>query len=230
MVFEIRGLAIDIDGTLTFKDRSINCKAVEALRKVNAKASIPVVLATGNISCYARTAAKLIGVSDIVICENGGVVRFEYDGDDVVLGNITECLKAARYLEKFFEVELLDAEYRKSEVCLRRRFKFEEGKRVLEEGGFDGVRLVDSGFAYHIVDARVSKGKALEYISKELGMDAKDFAAIGDSENDVDLLDVAGVGIAVANADPRLKERADIVTSRGNGEGVVEALEFLGLI
>ena len=228
MVFRVKGVAIDIDGTLTFKDRSLNCKAVEALRKLRNR--IPVVLATGNISCYARTTAKLIGVSDIVICENGGVVRFEYDGDDIVLGDVVECLKAAEYLKNFFEVELLDAEYRKSEVCLRRRFGLEEGREALRKGGFDGVKLIDSGFAYHIVDARVSKGRALEYISSELGLNAKDFAAIGDSENDIDLLDAAGIVIAVANADLRLKERADVVVSKKNGEGVIEALEFLGLI
>jgi len=226
MVFNVKGIAIDIDGTLTFKDRSLNCKAVEAIRKLR----IPVVLTTGNISCYARTTAKLIGVSDIVICENGGVVRFEYDGEDIVLGDVVECLRAAEYLKNFFEVELLDSEYRRSEVCLRRKFGLEEGREALKKGGFDKVRLIDSGFAYHIVDARVSKGKALEYISKELGIDVKEFAAIGDSENDIDLLEAAGIGIAVANADLKLKERADIITSKKNGEGVIEALEFLGLI
>jgi hypothetical protein len=226
MVF-VKGIAIDIDGTLTFKDRSLNCKAVEALRKLK---GILVVLATGNISCYARTAAKLIGVSDVVICENGGVVRFEYDGEDIVLGDKKKCLSAAEYLGKFFDVELLDAEYRKSEVCLRRKFKLEDAREILKEGGFQNIRIIDSGFAYHIVDGGVSKGNALKYISERVGIDLKDFAAIGDSENDIDLLEAAGIGIAVANADLRLKERADIVTSKRNGEGVVEALEFLGLI
>ncbi len=226
MVFRVKGIAIDIDGTITFKDRSLNCKAVEAIRKLR----IPVVLATGNISCYARTTAKLIGVSDIVICENGGVVRFEYDGEDIVLGDVDECLQAAEYLKNFFEVEFLDSDYRKSEVCLRRKFDLEEGREILRKGGFDRVRLIDSGFAYHIVDARVSKGKALSFISKKLGIDLKEFAAIGDSENDTDLLETVGIGIAVANADVKLKEKADIVTSKENGEGVVEALEFLGLI
>jgi len=57
-----KAIAVDIDGTLTDRRRALNCKAVEALRKVK----IPVVLATGNISCFARTAAKLIGVSALV--------------------------------------------------------------------------------------------------------------------------------------------------------------------
>lgn len=219
-----KAVAIDIDGTITYANRAINCKTVEALRKLK----IPVVLATGNISCYARTAAKLIGVSDIVICENGGVVRFSYDGDDVVLGDIVKCLRAVELLKKHFDVELLDAEYRKSEVCLRRNFDIEEGREIIKE--IEGVKLIDSGFAYHIVDANVSKGKALRYIAEKIGLDVKDFLAIGDSENDIDLLKTAGFGVAVANADTKLKDAADLVTSKNDGEGVIEALEFFGLI
>jgi len=222
IVFKPKAIAVDIDGTITNKKRAINCRAVEALRKLR----IPVVLATGNISCFARATAKLIGVSDIVICENGGVVRFSYDGEDVVLGDKKKCLKAVRILEKYFDVELLDEEYRKSEVCLRRNFPIEEARKILPED----VKIVDSSFAYHIMDANVSKGKALEFIANRLGIDIKDFVAIGDSENDIEMLQVSGFGIAVANADLKLKEVADLVTSKPNGDGVVEALEFLGLI
>ena len=217
-----KALAVDIDGTLTDKKRVLNCRAVEALRKLKIK----VVLATGNISCFARAVAKMIGVSDIVIAENGGVVRFGYDEDDVVLGDREKCLRALEILRRHFKVELLDFEYRKAEVCLRRNFPIEEARKILPED----VRIVDTGFAYHIIDANVSKGKALKFIADRLGLDVKDFVAIGDSENDVEMLEVAGFGVAVANADEKLKDVADLVTSKPNGDGVVEALEFLGLI
>ncbi|MCS7129999.1 MAG: phosphoglycolate phosphatase, partial [Archaeoglobaceae archaeon] len=123
--------------------------------------------------------------------------------------------------------ELLDFEYRKSEVCMRRNFDLKEAREILR--GFD-VKLLDSGFAYHIADINVSKGKALEFIAKHLGIDVKEFAVIGDSENDIEMFKVAGFRIAVANADERLKELADLITPSNNGDGVVEALEFLGLI
>ncbi|MDI3498944.1 phosphoglycolate phosphatase [Archaeoglobus sp.] len=222
-MFKPKAIAVDIDGTLTDRKRALNCRAVEALRKVK----IPVILATGNISCFARAAAKLIGVSDVVICENGGVVRFEYDGEDIVLGDKEKCVEAVRVLEKHFEVELLDFEYRKSEVCMRRSFDINEARKLIEGMG---VKLVDSGFAYHIMDADVSKGKALKFVAERLGISSAEFAVIGDSENDIDMFRVAGFGIAVANADERLKEYADLVTPSPDGEGVVEALQFLGLL
>ncbi len=217
-----KALVVDIDGTLTDMKRAINCRAVEALRKLK----IPVVLATGNVSCFARAVAKMIGVSDIVIAENGGVVRFSYDGEDIVLGDKSRCLRALEILKRYFKIELLDNEYRKAEVCMRRNFPIEEAKKLLPED----VRIVDTGFAYHLVDANVSKGKALKFVAEKLGLDTSDFIAIGDSENDVELLEVAGFGVAVANAHEKLKDVADLVTSKRNGDGVVEALEFLGLI
>ncbi len=222
-MFKAEAIAVDIDGTLTNRKRALNCNAVEALRKVE----VPVILATGNISCFARAAAKLIGVSDIVICENGGVVRFEYDGEDIVLGDKRKCIKALEILEKHFDFELLDFEYRKSEICLRRNFDIEEAKKLVEGMG---VKIVDSGFAYHITDAEVSKGRALLYVAEKLGIDPRGFAVIGDSENDVEMFKVAGFGIAVANADENLKEVADLVMPSPDGDGVVEALQFLGLI
>ncbi len=217
-----KALVVDIDGTLTDKKRAINCRAVEALRRLK----IPVVLATGNISCFARAVAKIIGVSDIVIAENGGVVRFSYDGEDVILGDKGKCLRALDILKKHFKVELLDNEYRKAEVCLRRNFPIEVARKILPKD----VRIVDTGFAYHIIDANVSKGRALMFIANRLGLKVDDFVAIGDSENDVEMLEVVGFGVAVANAHKKLKEVADLVTSKPNGDGVVEALEFLGLI
>uniref|UniRef100_A0A7J2THN3 Phosphoglycolate phosphatase n=1 Tax=Archaeoglobus fulgidus TaxID=2234 RepID=A0A7J2THN3_ARCFL len=222
-MFKPKAIAIDLDGTLTDKKRAINCRAVEALRKLK----IPVILATGNTSCFAKAVAKIIGVSDIVICENGGVVRFSYDGDDIVLGNKEKCIKALEELKKHFNVELLDFEYRKSEVCIRRTFEIERAREILK--GYD-VKIIDSGFAYHISDVNVSKGKALEFIAERIGISARDFAVIGDSENDIEMFEVAGFGIAVANASEKLKELADLITCSSDGDGVVEALEFLGLI
>jgi len=222
-MFQPKGLAIDIDGTLTNRRRAINCNAVEALRKVK----IPVILATGNISCFARTAAKLIGISDIVICENGGVVRFSYNGEDIILGDRSKCIDALNELKRYFKVDLLDFEYRKSEICLKRNFDVETARKILKN--FD-VKILDSGFAYHIVDKKVNKGYALKFIAKKLGIDTRDFAVIGDSENDIEMFKVAGFGIAVANADEKLKVIADLVTPSSDGDGVVEALKFLNLI
>jgi hydroxymethylpyrimidine pyrophosphatase-like HAD family hydrolase len=54
--------------------------------------------------------------------------------------------------------------------------------------------------------------------------------AFGDGENDVELLEWAGYGVAVANADERLLELADWVCPPASEEGVAQVIEaFLNL-
>jgi len=224
-VVRARAVAIDIDGTITDETRAVNCRAVVELRKIK----IPVILVTGNVMCYARTAAKLLGFSEIVVAENGGVVRFEYDGKDLILGDKQKCLHAMELLSEHFRIEPLDLELRLSEVALRRTFPIEEAEKLLSSQKID-VKIVDSVFAYHLMDRSVSKGKALEIVAERLKIPLDEFVAIGDSENDIDMLKAVGYGVAVANAHPSLKKVARLVTHASNGEGVIEALKKIGVL
>jgi hydroxymethylpyrimidine pyrophosphatase-like HAD family hydrolase len=61
----------------------------------------------------------------------------------------------------------------------------------------------------------------------ELGLSPQNTVAVGDAENDYDLLKLCGCAIAVANALPMLKEAADIVTKGDRGAGVVELIDKL---
>lgn len=67
----------------------------------------------------------------------------------------------------------------------------------------------------------VSKAYALQKLSESLGIKRNEIAAIGDQYNDIDLIEYAGLGIAVANAEDALKEKADIVTTSTNNENAV---------
>jgi hydroxymethylpyrimidine pyrophosphatase-like HAD family hydrolase len=60
-----------------------------------------------------------------------------------------------------------------------------------------------------------------------MGLKAGDFVAIGDSENDVEMFEASGFGIAVGNGDKKIKKAANYVTKASFGEGAVEAIEFL---
>jgi Cof subfamily protein (haloacid dehalogenase superfamily) len=70
-----------------------------------------------------------------------------------------------------------------------------------------------------------TKGEALAYLAEYLNVPQTGVMAIGDSYNDVEMLQYAGVGVAVANAREDVKLVADNVTSEGYGDGVVEVLE-----
>ncbi len=73
----------------------------------------------------------------------------------------------------------------------------------------------------------VSKGSGLEFLSQRLGFSRERTIAFGDGENDVELIEWAGYGIAVENAHERVKAVADWVCPPAAEEGVALVLEAL---
>ena len=77
-----------------------------------------------------------------------------------------------------------------------------------------------------VMKAGITKAYALQKLSESLGIKSHEIAAIGDQYNDIDLIEYAGLGIAVANAEDALKEKAVIVTAATNNENALsEAIE-----
>ncbi len=216
---EFNAIVVDVDGTITYSDRSIDCRAVEALRSLQA----PVVIATGNILCFARAVAKLVGTGGIVIAENGGVVECGIVESDT--SHLKECEDAFEFLNEHFTLERIDPEYRKTEIGLRRNFDVGKAKELLKK--YLDIDIVDTGFAVHIKSKRINKGTGLRRIAELMGLDAKEFVAFGDSPNDIEMLKAAGLGVAVGNAHRELKRAAGMVTEGEHGAGVAEGLEEL---
>ena len=76
-----------------------------------------------------------------------------------------------------------------------------------------------------IIDSSVNKGVALSALAEHFGIDQQNVMAIGDSFNDLEMIQYAGVGVAMGNARPEIKEQADIVTVTNEEDGVAEAIE-----
>jgi len=77
---------------------------------------------------------------------------------------------------------------------------------------------------WEIMNGGQSKGTALRKIAERLGIKREEIMALGNQLNDLDMLQYAGIGVAVANAHDELKAEADYVCKHGYGEGVVEAM------
>ena len=75
-----------------------------------------------------------------------------------------------------------------------------------------------------------SKASGIEQVTEHLGIARRDTLAIGDSDNDLEMLRHAGVGIAMGNARQHVREAADEVTSPPEEGGVHEAFVRHGLI
>lgn len=93
-------------------------------------------------------------------------------------------------------------------------------------GKFPGQCALDFSMAdtLEIYSNTVSKGSALTFLGKILGIELKNIAAIGDSENDLQMIRSVGYGIAMGNGIDALKEEAAFVTKSVDEDGVAYAI------
>ena len=75
-----------------------------------------------------------------------------------------------------------------------------------------------------INDKAATKGEALRFLCRHLGVDVRDTMAFGDGSNDMSMIQAAGIGVAMANADPALRAAADYVTDTNDADGVAKAI------
>ncbi|MFD5277130.1 HAD hydrolase family protein [Pseudarthrobacter sp. NPDC058362] len=108
--------------------------------------------------------------------------------------------------------------------------------RELTDALGPGVGLIPSSLsalgdgAGEIFMAGTHKAVGIQVIEERLGLDRADIVAIGDSSNDIEMLEYAGTGIAVEGGHPAVLAVADRVTAGPAGNGVALAFAELGLL
>ena len=75
--------------------------------------------------------------------------------------------------------------------------------------------------------ASVNKGRAMEWLCGRLGIGREATLAIGDGDNDMEMIEFAGYGIAMGNSPEELKERADYVTGDHDSGGAEAVLRMI---
>jgi Cof subfamily protein (haloacid dehalogenase superfamily) len=98
-------------------------------------------------------------------------------------------------------------------------------KELLET--FNGDLKIRRGGPYFLAASNRMAGKAsaLKRILKILRINNKDIMAIGDSESDLEMIKLAGIGVAMGNASEVLKSAADFIVKDNDNDGVSEAIE-----
>ncbi|ALS00724.1 sugar-phosphatase [Enterococcus silesiacus] len=79
-------------------------------------------------------------------------------------------------------------------------------------------------FYYEILNKEASKGNALAKLAEHLGISQAETMAIGDNENDLSMIEYAGIGVAMGNATESVKRAADVQTTSNDEDGVAEIL------
>lgn len=98
---------------------------------------------------------------------------------------------------------------------------------------FDAVALSLSGADDYCGEVGINgihKATGMKRYLEYVGISREDSIAIGDGPNDLQMMDYAGIGIAMGNAKDEVKERADMVTAHIDEDGIYLALEKLGLL
>ncbi|MCI9085836.1 MAG: Cof-type HAD-IIB family hydrolase [Clostridia bacterium] len=99
-------------------------------------------------------------------------------------------------------------------------------RRTISESPFaDKYTFVQSSpWYYELLPKNSTKGDGLIQLGKLCGIDRSHIIAVGDNENDLEMVKMAGVGIAVENAIPIVKNSADYVTADNNSDAIAKVI------
>jgi Cof subfamily protein (haloacid dehalogenase superfamily) len=88
-------------------------------------------------------------------------------------------------------------------------------------------RLMQAGLPWmlEVLPPGCSKGAALKLLLKEMQIAPENVLAIGDAENDIEMIQLAGIGVAMGHAAQNVKDAADHVTGSNDEEGAAAAIE-----
>ena len=211
MATYFRAVAVDYDGTIAVGPRP-EAGILEAIAKVRSSGRY-VVLVTGRI--FAELLQDFPDVAnhfDAVVAENGAVLV--HAGRERPLAvSIPEALDA--------ELHARGVTFRRGKVILATDSHHDATVRERCIAlGLD-AQLICNRSALMLLPAGVSKASGVLEALAELGVSAHSTIAIGDAENDLALLEACELGIAVDDAVPSLKQRADFVL-HGHGPSAVQ--------
>jgi len=205
-------LALDYDGTIA-RDGRLDSEVRAAIGEVRAR-GIAVVIVTGRILSELRDAAGDLQFVDGVVAENGAVLNFP-NGHSRLLGNPPPAvfLDALRRQNLEFKVGqcVVELDAGSAQQVLNTIRELELPLALL----FNRGRLM-------VLPQGVSKGIGLREALSTLRRSVHNAIAIGDAENDHDLLDTCEIGLAVSWGSQALQKAADAVLT-GDGPSAVAA-------
>ena len=187
--------------------------ALERLRRSGRK----TILVTGRRLPELQEVFPHLQLFDRVVVENGALLFHPARNEERLLaaplpGQFVDLLRRER-------VEIATGRV----VIATRRPHDHVIRRIAAEMGL-AVSIIFNKEAVMVLPPGVDKGTGMEAALEEVGVSWKETVAMGDAENDADFLVRSGVSVAVANALPSVRQLADFVAQRSNGEGVVEMI------
>jgi hydroxymethylpyrimidine pyrophosphatase-like HAD family hydrolase len=211
-------LALDYDGTLA-AEGIVDDATLAALQRWR-QGGRELLLVTGRERESLQETFSRLDLFDRVVAENGALLIDPKSGQERALAPppAPAFLEALRQRDVPLSVgRVVVATWTPNE------------KKVLDAIRSLGLELevIFNKGAVMVLPSGINKGVGLKAALQELGRTREQVVAAGDAENDHSLLEAAGLKVAVANALPALKEKADWVMQQPRGAGVQELIARL---
>ena len=103
-----------------------------------------------------------------------------------------------------------------------KKLQWQLNQQVGESVSFTTAAMLTS---IEVLPKGASKGNGVRALLRLLNIDAENVMAIGDANNDVEMLELVGLGVAVGNATKKVKEVANQIVGNNDDDGVAEAIE-----
>ncbi|WP_370674586.1 HAD family hydrolase [Pleomorphomonas sp. PLEO] len=216
----LRVLAADYDGTIAEHGR-MSAATEAALRSLRG-IGFRLILVSGRRLENIRQICGVLELFDAVILENGAVTFCP--------ATDTEQLIAPPLDERF--VDDIKREFPDEPLFVGRSMAAIGAKNtpriktMIAHGGYH-LDIVGCGSRVLVLPAGVNKGSGLSYALADLGLRRDQVVAVGDEENDIDLLSGCALKAAVGNATPKLKATADLVLPGESGQSVQCLVDML---
>lgn len=237
-------IALDMDGTLLSSDHKVSVRTEKAIKDALAK-GVHVVLSTGRgfQTCYPY--AEQLKLESYLITANGGqiwtvekelldqhlletaLIEKLYNLGTQVGVNMwmisTSGVFRGEAPENFYDYEWLkfgceSQEKQKLDIMIQELSHYEELE--LTNSLPTNVEVNPKG---------VSKAMALNFLCDKIGITMKEVMAVGDSLNDIKMIQEAGIGVAMGNAQEAIKKVANYTTDTNDEDGVAKAIERFAL-
>ncbi|MEJ1960200.1 MAG: HAD family hydrolase [Gammaproteobacteria bacterium] len=212
-------LCCDYDGTLATHGRLLP-DTVEALERLIASGR-RLIMVTGRELDDLQTVCERLDLFEYVVAENGALLYHPATRAEKTLAprppdEFTARLRA-RGVDRVSQGRVIVATWEPFETIVL---------ETIRDMGLELQVIFNKG-AVMVLPASVNKATGLACALEALGLSPHNAVAVGDAENDHALLRSCEFATAVANALPKLKEAADLVTERDHGAGVAELIDAI---
>ena len=239
----IKAFLIDLDGTLIGPDERISPRVAHAVRRV--ARLISVSIATGREPKDAISYARVLGLTTPQISDNGALILDPATGKElwsVPLGEsnsarVMEIITARGYefiathpggtivdasainRGNLTRISALDLEQDVADALVEETRAYGAMNIVKASLPYNGLWAVD------FTSEGVDKAAAARVLASMIGIQPDQFAAAGDSYNDLPMLRMAGLGIAMGGAPDEVKREADHVAPTVEEDGLAVAID-----